>query len=176
MLFDVEQGKLVGALAAELKRQQVVTPPDWSHYAKTGHHRERPPVDSDWWYTRAASILRIVYLRGPVGTQKLRLHYGGRKNRGVAPDRFFPAAGNHLRKILQQLEAAKLVKQEEKGAHKGRVLTPLGIKFIHAVGGVVRAADVAVKAPKPASREAAPVAEAAPKQPVAETAPKQEVE
>lgn len=141
MLFDVNQEKLVTALAAELKRQHVVTPPDWAAYVKTGHHREHPPVDDDWWYVRAASILRTIYLRGPIGTQKLRVRYGGRKNRGVAPDKFFPAGGNHIRKILQQLEAAKLVKQEAKGVHKGRIITPLGRKLIHAVAGVVKAED-----------------------------------
>jgi small subunit ribosomal protein S19e len=136
---DVSQPKLVLTLAAELKRQHVVAPPDWASFVKTGHHRERPPVDEDWWYSRAASVLRTVYLRGPVGTAKLRVRYGGRKNRGMNTDRFFPAGGNHLRKILQQLEAAKLVKQEMKGVHKGRVITPLGRKLLHAVANVVKA-------------------------------------
>jgi len=139
MMFDVDQGAVVKTLAAELKRQNVVVPPDWAAFAKTGHHREHAPVDADWWYVRAASVLRTIYLRGPIGTEKLRVRYGGRKNRGVAPDRFFPAGGNHLRKILQQLEAAKLVAQAEKGVHKGRLVTPLGRKLIHAVAGVVRA-------------------------------------
>ncbi len=147
---DVNQGQLVKALAAELKRQHVVVPPDWAAYAKTGHHRERPPLDDDWWYVRAASVLRTVYLRGPVGTEKLRTRYGGRKNRGYAPDKFFVAGGNHLRKILQQLEAAQLVKQDVKGDQKGRVITPLGRKLIHAVANLVLAseAEAAAKAQK----------------------------
>ncbi len=139
MMFDVDQGAIVTALAAELKRQNVVVPPDWAAFAKTGHHREHPPVDDDWWYVRAASVLRTIYLRGPIGTQKLRIRYGGRKNRGVSPDKFYPAGGNHLRKILQQLEAAKLIVQAEKGVHKGRVVTPLGRKLLHAIAGVVKA-------------------------------------
>jgi small subunit ribosomal protein S19e len=158
-MYDVEQGKLVSALSAELKRQNVVVPPSWAAFAKTGHHRERPPVDENWWYTRAASILRTVYLYGPIGTEKLRVKYGGRKNRGVAPDKFFPAGGNHIRKILQQLEQAKLIKQEAKGVHKGRVITPLGRKLIHAVGGVVTAAE---KAP---AKSATKAAEKAPEKP-----------
>ncbi len=141
MIFDVDQGKLIRALASELKRQSVVVPPDWASFVKTGHHRERPPHDEEWWYVRAASILRTVALRGPIGTEKLRVRYGGRKNRGMAPDKFYPAGGNHIRKILQQLEAAKLVVQAEKGAHKGRVITPLGRKLLHAVAGVVRAEE-----------------------------------
>ncbi|RME31189.1 30S ribosomal protein S19e [Candidatus Woesearchaeota archaeon] len=151
-MYDVDQQALVTALAAELKRQHVVVPPEWAAFAKTGAHRERPPADEDWWYTRAASVLRTVYLLGPIGTQKLRTRYGGRKNRGVAPDRFYCAGGNHLRKILQQLEAAKLVKQEKKGAHKGRVITPLGRKLIHAIAGVVSAEQKAAAKPAKAQK------------------------
>lgn len=139
MMHDVDQGKLVFALGTELKRQHVVSPPDWAHFAKTGHHRERTPLQDDWWYIRAGSILRAVALYGPVGTQKLRTKYGGRKNRGVAPDKFYRAGGNHIRKILQQLESAKLIAQEERGVHKGRVVTPLGRKVVHAVARVVQA-------------------------------------
>ena len=165
-MYDINQQGLVTALATELKRQHVVMPPDWASYAKTGHHRERTPANDDWWYMRAASVLRTVYLRGPIGTEKLRVRYGGRKNRGVAPDKFFPAGGNHLRKILQQLETAKLIKQEAKGVHKGRIITPLGRKFIHAVAGVVRAQGTKEAAPKeerPAKQEkpAKPTAEGA---------------
>lgn len=164
MMYDVEQGELVTALSAELKRQNVVVPPAWAAFAKTGHHRERPPVDESWWYTRAASILRTVYLNGPIGTEKLRVRYGGRKNRGVAPDRFYAAGGNHIRKILQQLEQAKLIKQVEKGVHKGRIITPLGRKLIHAVGGVVKA-----ESGKKAAKATATPKEATPK----ETKPKE---
>lgn len=137
-MHNVKQTTLVTALAAELKKQNVVTPPDWASYAKTGNHRERPPIDENWWYTRSASVLRVVHELGPIGTEKLRVRYGGRKNNGVAPNSFARAGGNHLRKILQQLEAAKLVKQESKGVHKGRVITPLGRKLIHAVAEVVK--------------------------------------
>lgn len=158
---DVSQGKLVKTLAAELKRQHVVTPPDWAAFVKTGNHRQRPPLDEDWWYTRAASVLRTVYLLGPIGTEKLRTRYGGRKNRGYAPDAFETAGGNHLRKILQQLEAAKLVKQDAKGVHKGRVITPLGRQLIHAVANVVKAenATSSKSAASKAEPAAAPAAE-----------------
>ncbi|MBR9693138.1 30S ribosomal protein S19e [Candidatus Woesearchaeota archaeon] len=169
MLYDVNQGKLITALAAELKRQHVVVPPDWAAFAKTGHHREHAPVDEDWWYTRAASVLRTIYTRGPIGTEKLRVRYGGRKNRGVAPDRFYPAGGNHLRKILQQLEAAKLVEQAAKGVHKGRVITPLGRKLLHAVAGVVRAQ-------KPAPKTEAKPTPKAPEAPKPEAKPEQKAE
>lgn len=163
-MYKVDQQALVQALAAELRRQHVLAPPEWAAFAKTGMHRERPPMDENWWYTRAAAVLRTVYLLGPIGTEKLRVRYGGRKNRGVAPDRFYPAGGNHLRKILQQLEAAKLVAQAEKGVHKGRVITPLGRKLIHAVSGVITAEKETAKAKPPKkAKEPSRAEKAAPK-------------
>jgi len=93
-------------------------------------NRERLPDDEDWWYYRAAAILRSVAKLGPVGTQKLRTKYGGKKNRGHKPERFARASGSVIRKIMQQLEKSGLLKQTEKGVHKGRVLTPKGTSFL----------------------------------------------
>ncbi|MBN2111795.1 40S ribosomal protein S19, partial [Candidatus Woesearchaeota archaeon] len=80
----------------------------------------------DWWYVRAASILRKVSMLGPVGVSKLRTLYGGKKDRGMKPEKFMKGSGNIIRKALQQLEKAGLAKQAEKGTHKGRVITPKG--------------------------------------------------
>jgi len=68
-----------------------------------------------------------------VGTQKLRVKYGGKKNRGHKPERFYPASGAIIRKILQQLEKSQLIKQVEKSVHKGRVLTAQGNSFLNKV-------------------------------------------
>jgi len=43
------------------------------------------------------------------------------------------SAGNHLRKMLQQLEKAGFAKQTQKGVHKGRILTPKGQAFLEKV-------------------------------------------
>src|SRR3989338_1228886 len=97
---------------------------------KTGMHKERPPVDEDWWYFRSASVLRNIYRFGPVGVSKLRTKYGGKKNRGVKKEHFYKGSGSILRKSLQQLEKAGFVKFAEKGVHKGRVITPKGKSFL----------------------------------------------
>ncbi|ABU81467.1 30S ribosomal protein S19e [Ignicoccus hospitalis] len=112
-------------LAMYLKeRFPEIRPPEWAMYAKTGCFKDRPPLDEDWWYYRAASILRKLYLAGrPLGIETFRTIYGGRQRRGVAPPHFRKAGGSHIRKILQQLEKAGLVKKV-KG--QGRVLTPAG--------------------------------------------------
>ena len=124
--FYVSQQALVTAVAQELKAVPEIKPTAWASFVKTGVNRERPPTQDDWWHTRAASVLRKVAVLGPVGTEKLRRKYGGKQNRGYKPEAFREGSGNITRKILQQLEAAQLVRQADKEGRKGRVLTPKG--------------------------------------------------
>ena len=125
-IYDVSQQELVEKAAEELKKVSQIKPPTWAIFVKTGMHKERPPTNKDWWYFRAASVLKYIYKLGPIGVSKLRVKYGGRKNRGHAPEHTFKGSGNIVRKILQQLDAAGLTKQVQKGLHKGRVVTPKG--------------------------------------------------
>lgn len=132
MIRRVEPLKFNQACAKELRSVKEVSPPDWSRFAKTGSHNKFPPSDDDWWYSRTASVLRRLYLDAPVGVERLRTYYGGRKERGHKPERFRKSGGNHIRKILQQLEAAGLVQKNEQGK-KGRVLTAKGKEFVKKV-------------------------------------------
>lgn len=130
MTYEIERGKLIKLLAEELKKVSDIKPPVWADLVKTGTHKERPPVQKDWWYTRSASLLMAIDKLGPIGVQKLRTKYGGKKNRGHKPEHFYKGGGNILRKGLQQLEKAGLVKQVVKVGHKGRILTPSGRSLI----------------------------------------------
>jgi small subunit ribosomal protein S19e len=118
--------QVIDDLAKKLKNVKEIVVPDWSKFVKTSTARERPPVGQDWWYSRTASIMRKLYMLGPVGTNKLRRKYGGRKNRGHKPEKYFKGSGKIIRTILKQLETAGLAEQKEKGVHKGRVLTKKG--------------------------------------------------
>lgn len=122
--LEVPADKLIEKLVEYLKANvPEVKPPTWSMFVKTSSHKEKPPTNPEWWYYRAASILRKLYKAGePVGLTELRREYGGRKNRGVRPERTVRAPGNAIRKILQQLEQAQLVRR----TRKGRILTPQG--------------------------------------------------
>ena len=128
MIYQVSQQKLVLALAEELK--SLIEMPEWAQFVKTGPHRETLPKNPDWWYVRAASVLRTCYKNGPVGVSKLRTRYGGRKNRGFRPDKFERSSGKIIRTILQQLESNELLKQETIGVHKGRVATAKGTSLL----------------------------------------------
>ena len=119
---DVPSGKLISALAEQMKSVAAVQEPDWAHYVKTGSHAERPPTSSDWWFTRAASLLRKLYIHGPVGLTDLERGYGGTKALHYFPKHHRDAGGSNIRMILKQLEQAELVSKTP----KGRVLTPKG--------------------------------------------------
>ena len=115
-------------LARYLKENvKEVRPPEWANFVKTGSHKERVPDDPDWWYKRCASLLRKLYLHGPVGVERLRTAYGGRKDLGLKREHFRKAGGAIIRKGLQQLEAAGLVKKVD---GKGRMLTPKGYSLL----------------------------------------------
>jgi len=130
IIFKVEPTELIEKTAQELKKIKEIAPPEWASYVKTGMSKERPPVSDDWWYVRAASVLRAVYIKGPIGVQKLRTKYGSKKNRGVKKERFYKGSGNILRKILQQLEKAGLLSFKKDGVHRGRIITAKGQSFV----------------------------------------------
>lgn len=125
---DRETQEVIARAAEKLKSVPEIAPPEWAGVVKTGVHKERPPMQEDWWYIRSASVLRKLYLNESLGISKLRKVYGGRKNRGHKPEHKFRASGNILRKVLQQLEAAGMVKTE-KG--KGRSITNKGREFLN---------------------------------------------
>ncbi len=124
--FDVDKNTLIEKVAEELKKNSSIRPPEWAAWVKTGVHKERPPVDHNWWYTRAAAVLVRVNLLGPIGVSKLRTKFGGKKRRGHKPPHFRKGSGNIIRKVLQQLDKAGLIKQTDIKGRKGKVITPSG--------------------------------------------------
>ena len=112
-------------LVKEISKIKEVQAPDWAIFVKTGAHKQRPPVNENWWEIRASSILGKVNKFGPIGTNKLAKQYGGRKNRGHKPDQKCNASRNIVRKCMQQLEKAGLIKSNESG-RAGKVMTKEG--------------------------------------------------
>jgi small subunit ribosomal protein S19e len=129
--YDVPASQFIEKLAKYLKENiDEVQPPAWASLAKTGSHVEKQPQNPNWWYIRSASILRKVYVHGPLGLEKLRAEYGGRKDFGVKPEHAVKAGGSNIRKVLQQLEAAGLV---QTARPQGRKMTPKGRKLLQEV-------------------------------------------
>ena len=123
-VYDVPSDLLIERIAEYLKvNVSEVTPPKWTPFVKTSAHLEESPVQSDWWHTRCASLLRKTYIQGSVGVARLRKEYGGRKGRGNVGKHKAPGGGAIVRNALQQLEKAGLIRTV-KG--RGRVLTSEG--------------------------------------------------
>lgn len=135
-VFDVPAGPLIAEAAKRLREVKEVTPPAWAPFVKTGVHREKPPVDADWWHARVAAVLRKVYLEGPIGSERLSAEFGGHRDRGSKPNRAVRGSGSIARKALQQLEAGGLVQNVQA---QGRVVTAKGRSLLdnaaHAVHG-----------------------------------------
>jgi small subunit ribosomal protein S19e len=128
---DVPAPQFIDKLATYLEENiDQVQPPAWAAVAKTGSHVEKQPQNPDWWYVRAASILRKVYLHEPIGLEKLRADYGGRKGFRVRPNHASKAGGNNIRKIMQQLQAAELL---QTAGTQGRKMAPKGRKLLQEI-------------------------------------------
>jgi small subunit ribosomal protein S19e len=122
-VYDVPAEKLILKTAEKLKGNAAIVPPEWAEYAKTGRHTERAPVQEDWWYTRAASILRKLYVKGPMGSSKLAAEYGGFADKGSMPNRAVKGSRSVARKCMIQLEAAGYLVSKDK---QGRAISPAG--------------------------------------------------
>ncbi|RWS08035.1 40S ribosomal protein S19-like protein [Dinothrombium tinctorium] len=133
---DVDQGELVKAVAAFLKKSGKLKVPEWVDIVKTGIHKELAPFDDDWYYTRCASIARHLYLRSPVGVGAITKIYGGRYRRGVRPSHYCLGSQSVARKALQSLEALKWVEKDANSG--GRRLTPQGVRDLDRIAAQVK--------------------------------------
>ncbi len=127
-VFEVPAQELIEEIAVDLKENKKVPQPTFVPFIKSGVHRERAPQNKDWWFIRTASILRRIYIDGPLGTEDLRNYYGGKKARGVRPHRKRKASGKVIRTCLQALEKQKLIEQVKP---LGRKITSLGEKYLN---------------------------------------------
>ncbi|KAI9874577.1 MAG: 40S ribosomal protein S19 [Pleopsidium flavum] len=111
----------------------------WVDTVKTSHSKELPPQSIDWFYTRAASVARHVYLRKTVGVGRLRKAHGSQKNRGSRPSHHVDASGSVDRKVMQALEKIGVLEHDEdKG---GRRITQSGQRDLDRIAQTTLEAD-----------------------------------
>lgn len=106
-----------------IREESAMRPPEWAAYVKTGVHKERAPSSKDWWYLRAAAMLRKIYLHGPMGVERISAQFGGKRDRGSAPYHARKGSGAIARRCLQALEKCGYISMAGK---KGRVITSKG--------------------------------------------------
>nr|XP_031312893.1 40S ribosomal protein S19 isoform X1 [Camelus dromedarius] len=117
---DVNQQEFVRALAAFLKKSGKLKVPEWVDTVKLAKHKELAPYDENWFYTRAASTARHLYLRGGAGVGSMTKIYGGRQRNGVMPSHFSRGSKSVARRVLQALEGLKMVEKDQDGQRRAR--------------------------------------------------------
>ena len=124
-IYDVPADKLILKLSEVLKTEDIPAP-SWAIFVKTGAHADKPPQKSDWWYTRCASILRKIYLHGPLTVNDLRTIYGdGKRNMYYGARHHKDASGAVIRNAIHGLEKLGYLEKVEK---KGSVVTRQGMQ------------------------------------------------
>ena len=137
-IYEIKAQEYNLKLAEALKQVPEFSVPEWSRLVKSGPAKERPIEDEDFWYKRAASVLRQIHKRKILGVNRLRTKYGSKKDRGARPEEFRKASGKILRTILQQSDAAGFTEiareiKGVKGRRPGRQLTLKGKEFLESI-------------------------------------------
>ena len=124
-VYDVPPDELISKLTEILKTEDIPAPA-WAVFVKTGAHADKPPQKPDWWYTRCASILRKIYLQGPLTVNDLRTIYGdGKRKMYYGARHHRDASGAIIRNAIHGLEKLGYLEKVEK---KGSVVTRQGMQ------------------------------------------------
>lgn len=103
-IYEVRPERFNVALKSYLKSSNKIVLPQDYDIIKTGESRELAPSDDDWYYMRAASIVRQIAKKGGVTSEFLAEKYGSRKNRGCRPSKYVPAHREIGDSVLENLK------------------------------------------------------------------------
>eukprot|EP00584_Thalassiosira_punctigera_P001221 CAMPEP_0172544578 /NCGR_PEP_ID=MMETSP1067-20121228/14696_1 /TAXON_ID=265564 ORGANISM="Thalassiosira punctigera, Strain Tpunct2005C2" /NCGR_SAMPLE_ID=MMETSP1067 /ASSEMBLY_ACC=CAM_ASM_000444 /LENGTH=149 /DNA_ID=CAMNT_0013331161 /DNA_START=133 /DNA_END=582 /DNA_ORIENTATION=+ len=131
---DVPAKAFIAAYAEHLKNSDKFELPVWADLVKTSVANELAPYGDDWYYIRAASIARKVYLSPGVGVGQLRKWYGGNDKRGTRTEHFRKANAGVIRTVLIQLEEMKVTEKCDGG---GRRMSRVGQQDLDRIAGSV---------------------------------------
>eukprot|EP01125_Pyxidicula_operculata_P002286 TRINITY_DN12185_c0_g1_i1.p1 TRINITY_DN12185_c0_g1~~TRINITY_DN12185_c0_g1_i1.p1 ORF type:complete len:152 (+),score=38.99 TRINITY_DN12185_c0_g1_i1:32-487(+) len=132
---DVPAAAFIKEYALHLKRSNWLKLPTWVDLVKTASFKEMCPQDPDWYYVRAASVARKIYLRNGMGLGGMKDAYGGPARRGPRPTVHKTASGSVLRHIVKQLSDIGVV--ELNGTKGGRRITQHGQRDLDRIAGRV---------------------------------------
>ncbi|GKY96155.1 hypothetical protein MPSEU_000575500 [Mayamaea pseudoterrestris] len=131
---DVSATDFIKAYAEHLKNSDKFDLPVWADTIKTSVAKELAPYGDDWYYIRAASIARKVYLRPGIGIGQLQKWYGGSYRNGTRSEHFRKASSGVIRSVLTQLTEMKVCETLSSG---GRRMTTVGQQDLDRIAGTV---------------------------------------
>eukprot|EP01038_Epipyxis_sp_PR26KG_P007492 gene7492-10208_t len=136
---DIAAPKFIAAYAEVLKNNDKFVVPKWADLVKTGVSKELAPYDPDWYFVRAAAIVRKIYLRQGTGVGALKKRFGGSYRRGSRPEIHRDAAGGLIRSIMITLDDLKITEKHPNG---GRKISRVGQQALDLVAGQVARGEV----------------------------------
>jgi len=111
-VLDIQSGVFIKKLAEFFKDKNIIrTPTKWGSIVKCSHANELAPLDSDWFYNKAAAVARRIYINktNSLGIRTLRALFGKKKRGSVKAPKFALAGGKILREIIKQFKNSKYV-------------------------------------------------------------------
>ncbi len=129
-VLESDPQRLIALTASRLKESGIARPA-YVIFVKSSAGRERVPQSEDFWYFRCASVLRHVYLRGPIGISRLRTLYGSKKGHVVTRHHHVRSGGSIIKDAFDALEKKGYIKPTK----KGRVITPAGRSLLDKLSG-----------------------------------------
>ena len=108
-LKDVPVDKFIQKFAEHLKTSVKLEPLFFSFHLKTGHGKTLAPYDPDWYYIRAASIARKIYLKPKIGIGRLSHIYGIKRRKGFRLNKHSRGSRKIIRHIVSELVNADVL-------------------------------------------------------------------
>nr|7QCA_ST0 Chain ST0, 40S Ribosomal protein S19 [Spraguea lophii 42_110]7QJH_RT0 Chain RT0, 40S Ribosomal protein S19 [Spraguea lophii 42_110]7QJH_ST0 Chain ST0, 40S Ribosomal protein S19 [Spraguea lophii 42_110]8BR3_ST0 Chain ST0, 40S Ribosomal protein S19 [Spraguea lophii 42_110]8P5D_ST0 Chain ST0, 40S Ribosomal protein S19 [Spraguea lophii 42_110]8P60_RT0 Chain RT0, 40S Ribosomal protein S19 [Spraguea lophii 42_110]8P60_ST0 Chain ST0, 40S Ribosomal protein S19 [Spraguea lophii 42_110] len=119
-IFKVRHDTFIPALSEYLRTNKTVVPIKNFDIIKTSRGKETSPLDINWYYTRAASIIRKLLIskaknEKPLSIVRFSSEYGCAKDRGNRPNKHVRASKGIIIKILNDLQEKGWVEKKENG-------------------------------------------------------------
>ena len=130
-VLDVPSNKFINQLASFLKEKNIIKIPKYASLVKTSRANDCEPINPDYFYYKAAAIVRKLYATKSknVGVGSLRVMFSKKERRGSQPPKTFRAGGKIIREIVIQLKNAGYVKNyggKDEETDSGLFLTQKG--------------------------------------------------
>ncbi|KRH92060.1 40S ribosomal protein S19 [Pseudoloma neurophilia] len=155
LVYTVDPVSLITCINSHLSNNDLLTRPKYFNILKTSVGKQNAPIQNDWLYTRAASLLRKIacfsYKKSDNNYKNLLSKktkskdrsdyfnimtilstYGCKKDRGTRPGKKVRCNKTHIISILEDFKKLNWIKKTTDGHF---LLTEAGLEFINEMVG-----------------------------------------